>query len=105
MTDFDSTFELKPEEDFFRRLQRYPELQAKFEALLNVVENSSGDVVKADEAEERVFQEIRLLGLQALQSWAQRKHARVKVEYDQREDFSSKEKKSSIGRAVSAKWK
>lgn len=102
MSDFDSTFERKPEEDFFQRLQRYPQLQAKFEELLNIVENSSGDVVKADEAEERVFQEIRLLGLQALQAWAQRKHARVKVEYDQREDFSSKEKKSSLGRLGSA---
>lgn len=101
MTDL----ELKAEEDFFQRLQRYPELQAKFEALLNVVENASGDVVKADEAEERVFQEIRLLGLQALQAWAQRKHARVKVKYDQREDFTNKEKKSSLGRAVSAPLK
>ncbi len=105
MTDFDSQFEWKPEEDFFQRLQRYPDLQARFEELLKVVENASGDVVKADEAEERVFQEIRLLGRQALQTWAERKHARVQVEFEQSAELSRKEKKSSLGKAVSAKSK
>jgi hypothetical protein len=32
-------------EDFLDRLQRYPELQAEFEAILDIVDNSSGDVV------------------------------------------------------------
>lgn len=59
---------------FLDRLQRYPELQAEFKALLQIVENSEGDVVKADEAEERVAQELQRLGQQALQTWAARKH-------------------------------
>jgi hypothetical protein len=37
-------------QDFLDRLQRHPDLQVEFEALLQVVENSQGDVVKADQA-------------------------------------------------------
>jgi hypothetical protein len=63
--------------DFLERLQRYPQLQAKFEALLDVVENASGDVVKAHEAEQRVFEELRQIGQDALQAWAERKHQKL----------------------------
>lgn len=41
------------------RLNLYPELKAKIEALLSVVENALGDIVKASEAEQRVIEEIR----------------------------------------------
>lgn len=62
-----------------------------------MVENASGDVVKADEAEERVVQEIRQMGQEALQAWAERKQGRLEAEYDHRRDVTRKEKKSSIG--------
>ena len=50
------------------RLREYPELQARFEEMLAIVENADGDIVKADEAEERVIQELRQLGRSALQA-------------------------------------
>ena len=56
------------------RLNRYPELKAKMEALLLVVENAEGDLVKANEAEQRVIEEIRQLGQAALQGWATRQN-------------------------------
>lgn len=56
------------------RLNRHPELKAKIEALLSVVENAKGDIVKASEAEQRVIEEIRQLGQAALQEWATRQH-------------------------------
>src|SRR2546426_8074929 len=58
------------------RLREYPELRARFEAMLAIVENADGDIVKADEAEERVIQELRQLGQSALQGWAERKQRR-----------------------------
>ena len=54
------------------RLNRHPELKAKIEALLSVVENAEGDIVKANEVEQRVIEEIRQLGQAALQGWATR---------------------------------
>jgi hypothetical protein len=61
-----------PPESFEHRLGAYPELRAKFEVLLSVVENAQGDLIKADAAEQRVIEEIRQLGQIALQEWATR---------------------------------
>jgi hypothetical protein len=87
-------------EDFLERLQRYPQLRAKFEALLDVVENASGDVVKAHEAEERVFEELRQLGQDAVQAWAERKHQKLVSECNARSDLSRKQKKTPLADAL-----
>ncbi|MCU0734708.1 MAG: hypothetical protein MUF20_04170, partial [Methylotetracoccus sp.] len=44
------------------RLRDHPELRAKVESLLAVVENAAGDVEKAAEAERRVTEELRQMG-------------------------------------------
>lgn len=82
--------------EFLARLQRHPELQAKVDALLDVVENSAGDVTKADEAEQRVFEELRLMGQQAIQAWAERKQQRITADCDARSDLARKQKKASL---------
>ena len=82
--------------EFLARLQRHPELQAKFDALLDVVENAAGDANKADEAEQRVFEELRLMGQQAIQAWAERKQQRVEADCDARSDLARKQKKASL---------
>jgi hypothetical protein len=79
------------------RLREYPELRARIEELVEVVENGDGDVVKADDAEEMVVQEIRRIGQAALQGWGERKHRRLVREFDEREGVSRKEKKRSTG--------
>ena len=56
------------------RLNRHLELKAKIESLLSVVENAEGDLSKANEAEQRVIEEIRQLGQAALQGWATRQN-------------------------------
>ena len=62
MPNLERNLEMTPTENFVARLGRHPQLQASMEALLEVVENAAGDVVKADEAEERVMEELRRLG-------------------------------------------
>jgi hypothetical protein len=52
------------------RLNRHPALKDKIMALLSVVENAEGDIVKANAAEERVIEEVRQIGQTALQAWA-----------------------------------
>jgi len=88
-------------QDFLERLQCHPFLKARFETLLDIVENSSGDVLKADQAEERVFEEIRQMGQQAIEAWAQRKHQRIESECVSRTELSRKEKKESTGTLAS----
>ena len=63
----------------------------------SVVENAAGDVVKADEAEQRVIEELRQLGQQALQSWAERKQVCVERAADADPQLARKEKKLSTG--------
>jgi hypothetical protein len=58
------------------RLSYYPGLKAKIESLLSVVEQAEGDMVKADEAEQRVIDKIRQLGQAVLQEWAQQQNDR-----------------------------
>lgn len=70
------------------RLREYRELRARFEALLEIVENADGTVVKADDAEERVIQELRQLGRSAMQGWAERKQRRLQTEYEGRAGVS-----------------
>jgi hypothetical protein len=79
------------------RLREYPELRARIEALVEIVENEGGDVVKADDAEDRVVEEIRRIGQEALQGWSERKHRRLVREFDERDGVSRKEKKRSTG--------
>ena len=90
-------------QDFLDRLHRHPDLQAEFAALLDIVENASGDASKADEAEELVAQELQRLGQQALHSWARRKQQKVEADCESRSGLSRKEKKSSSGTAATAK--
>jgi len=83
--------------ELVEKLKEHPELKERFEELLAVVENAKGDAVKADEAEERVTEELRQMGLTAMQSWADRKNERVSVEAERRSDTARKEKKTSTG--------
>jgi len=79
------------------RLREYPELRARFEAMLAIVENADGDIVKADEAEEQVITELRQLGRSALQGWAERKQRKVQSESEGRSGVTHKVKKTSTG--------
>jgi len=59
------------DEEILRGLQRHPEIKSRVAALLAVVEDSKGDLKRADDAEDRLVEELRRLGQDAMQSWAQ----------------------------------
>lgn len=84
-------------QNLLERLENHSQLKARIEAMLDVVENADGAVVKADAAEQRFIEELRLMGLDAMQAWANRKQATVEAESDARSDLSRKEKKESTG--------
>jgi transcriptional regulator GlxA family with amidase domain len=86
--------------EFLARLQRHPELQAKVDALLDIVDNASGDALKADEAEQLVFEELRRMGQQAIQAWAERKQQRVEADSNARSDLARKEKKAPLAHSL-----
>ena len=79
------------------RLREHPQLKARIERMLDVMENVDGDVVKADEAEERFIEELRKMGQEALQGWADGQQEQLDRYWSEREGVSRKSKKNSPG--------
>src|SRR5438093_2560245 len=79
------------------RLQEYPELKAKIEAMLGIIENAGGDVEKAAEAERRIIEELRHMGNEVLHSWARHQQQKKEEEYNTQRGVNRKEKKASTG--------
>lgn len=64
-------------QELLEQLEAHPELKTRIIQLLAVVNNKEGDVDLADEAERRVTEELRGLGQQSLESWANRQAAKA----------------------------
>ena len=79
------------------RLKEYPELKAKIEAILAIIENAGGDVEKAAEAEPRIIEEMRPMGHEGLHSGARRQQQKKEDEYQAQPGVNRKRKKNSLG--------
>jgi len=79
------------------RLVEHPKLRLRFEELLTLVENEGEAVSRADEAEQRIEQQLRGLGQEVLQEWAQAQAARQERAWSARAGVTRKEKKVSGG--------
>lgn len=60
------------EEELGTRLNRHPDVKARVVRLLDLVENAGGDLKRADEAEQRAIEELRMMGQELLHGWGQR---------------------------------
>ena len=85
------------DQELLRRLGEYPELKAKIENLLGIIENAGGDVEKATEAERRIIEEVRQMGNEVLHGWARRQQQKQEEEYSRKAGMNHKEKKRSTG--------
>jgi len=79
------------------RLKDYPELKAKIEAMLAIIENAGGDIEKAAEAEQRIIEAMRQMGNEVLHNWARRQQQKKEDEYNSRPGVNRKRKKNSTG--------
>jgi len=82
------------------RLKEYPELKAKIETLLGIIENAGGDIEKAAEAERRIIEELRQVGNEVLHGWARRQQEKKEKEYDAKPGVNRKEKKPLLVHAT-----
>lgn len=58
-----------------QRLEKNPELRERVHRLLDVIDAAAGDCVTAAQAEGRVVEEIRKMGLETLTAWGERADA------------------------------
>ena len=79
------------------RLKEYPELRAKIETMLGIIENAGGDVEKAAEAERRIMEEMRQMGNEVLHGWARRQQEKKEEELNEKPGVNRKGKKNSTG--------
>jgi hypothetical protein len=86
-----------PKPNLEERLREYPELKAKIESLLGIIENAGGDIEKAAEAERRIIEELRQMGNEVLQGWARGQQHKKEEEYNAKPGINRKEKKTSTG--------
>ena len=61
----------KTEINLTERLRNHPILKSWVEAILDIAENTHGDLITADEAEQCAIEEVRKLGNEVLQDWAE----------------------------------
>jgi len=82
------------------RLKAYPELRAKIETMLNIIENAVGDVEKAAVAEQRVIDALREFGNDILYSWARRQHQKKEAAFNAKPGVNRKEKSTLLVHAA-----
>jgi hypothetical protein len=82
------------------RLGEYPELKAKIETMLAIIENAGGDVEKAAEAERRIIEELRQMGSEVLHGWARRQQQKKEEEYNDKRGVNRKGKKALLVHAT-----
>ena len=91
------------DEEFLAFLEKYPDLRDRFASIVSAVENSQGNLKEADAAEERIIEEMRLLGREALQGWAQRQVEVTEQEIRRQPQMHRQGKRNSAGIRNSAR--
>lgn len=80
------------------KINSHPSIRKRVEEILNIAENTSGELITARQAEEKAIEEIRKLGQEILKEWAESQHNKA-VEKAKVEHSKAKEhvKKNFIG--------
>jgi hypothetical protein len=78
-------------------LQAHPGIRDRVASIVSAVGNLDGDLAEADAAEERLVEEMRLLGREALQGWADERVDTTEKQVRQQAGMHRQGKKNSAG--------
>jgi hypothetical protein len=84
-------------------LRAHPELRKRVSSIVLAVEGDDGELKEADAAEERLVEEMRLLGREALQVWAENRVEATERDIRQRPQMHRQGEKNSAGIRNSAR--
>src|SRR5260370_1385327 len=85
------------DEAFSAILEAHPGLRERFESIAMAVANSGENLKEADAIEERIVEEMRLLGREAMQGWAETQVKATEKEIRQQPSMHRQGKKNSAG--------
>jgi hypothetical protein len=83
--------------DFMKRIKKHPALLKRVEQLLSIIEDSAGDIQKANEAEMRVIEELREMGNEVLTAWGEQQVSTLTEKHKKTEGCYQAGKKNSGG--------
>ena len=83
--------------------QSHPGFRGRVASIVIAVGNLDGDLAEADAAEERLVEEMRLLGRECLQGWAEERVEATEREVRQQPGMHRQGKKNSSGIRNSAR--
>jgi len=89
-------------EALFAFLDAHPNLRDRIASMVVAIENSEGNLKEADAAEERIVEEMQLLGREALQGWANKQVELTEREIRQQPHMHRQGEKKSAGIRKSA---
>src|SRR5271165_7327998 len=84
------------DEALMAALRAHPELRQRVSSIVRAVEGDEGALKEADAAEERMVEETRLLGREALRSWAERRVEATEREIRQRPQMHRQGEKTPL---------
>jgi len=87
------------DEELVQRLSGHPKLRERLASILDVVEAEEAGLKRADDVEDRLVEEIRRLGQEAMQSWAQTQVEKTEQEVRCYGGVHREGKKNSVGTA------
>ena len=85
------------DEAILKGLNANPQIKSRIASMLAVIEDAGGDLKEADDAEMRLIEEIRRMGQEGLQAWADRQVQRTEQELRQTGQVQREGKKNSTG--------
>lgn len=94
--------EMMSDEQMLAMLRQHPALRESVKSVLGVVNDAGGEFRRADDAERRLREDIRRLGQQAMQGWADRQVVAMEQELRRSGRVHREGKKNSNGTPPSA---
>jgi hypothetical protein len=91
--------------ELLNRLNRRPDLKKRMESILSIAEDEGEGIVKADEAESRIIEEVRRMGNEVLTGWAESRIEKSGETLPPEEKTVCSGKKKSGGTRHSEKFK
>ena len=93
------------DKELLNQLNRRPDLKNRVKSILSIASDDGDGIVKADEAENRVIEEVRRMGNDVLTEWAKTRIEKSEAYLPADSDIDRSGKKKSVGTRHSEKFK
>ncbi len=84
------------DKELLNRLNRRPDLKKRMKSILCIAEDDGEGIVKADEAENRIIEEVRRMGNEVLTEWAVSRIEKSEADLPQDGDVARSGKKNTL---------